>query len=521
MNTDTNQNPVAASRPSRSGFILVYAALLTAMLLASLDQMIFSTALPTIVGELNGLEHMAWVTTAYILAATVVMPLYGKLGDLFGRRLIFIAAIGLFTLGSVVAALSQDMSMLIAGRAVQGLGGGGLMILAQAIIADLVPARERGKYMAPMGAVFGLSAVIGPILGGWLTDEHSWRWALWINVPLGLIAIVVAVVALRIPRPTGTVTIDYAGSALLIIATVCTVLVGTWGGTEYDWTSGTIISLAIAAIAAWIAFIVVERRVAEPVIPPRLFTNRTFVITTVVGMLTAGIGMFAIVGYLPTFLQMAHGVSATESGLLLLPLVGGLMLTASVSGILISRLGRIQPMPIIGTAVVALSAWLLSRIDATTSMTEVCIYLAIAGAGLGLLIQTLVLAAQNEFPAHIVGTVTSSNNYFREVGATLGTAVIGSIFATRLTDRLTESAAALPDGALGNVRALTPSIVEQLPAEAQSTVVTAYTDSLIPLFGYLIPVFILGFLLTLFLRDKPLSTGASEREQTAGTIEQH
>lgn len=498
---------------NKRSFVLVYVALMVAMLLAALDQTIFSTALPTIVGELHGLEHMAWVTTAYILAATVVMPLYGKLGDLLGRRNVFIAAIGLFTLGSVVAALAQSMGMLVTGRAVQGLGGGGLMILAQAIIADLVPARDRARYMAPIGVVFGLSSVVGPILGGWFTDQHSWRWALWMNVPLGILAIAVALIALQLPKPTGQVNVDYWGSALLIIATSCTVLVATWGGTRYEWTSPAIIALAAGAAISWLAFLLVERRAVEPVIPPRMFRNRTFVITTLVGMITAGIGMFAIIAYLPTYLQMVYGTSATESGLLLLPMIAGLMLTATISGSIISKIGRVKALLVVGTAVVAVAAWLLSTIDIATPLWILCCFMAVAGAGIGLLMQTLVLAAQNEFPAHEVGTVTSSNNFFREIGASLGTAVIGSIFASRLADHLATSAAAGALGAVDDVRAITPGIVRQLPSAVRDTIITAYADSLIPLFGYLIPLFLAGWALTFFLKDKALGSTAREHDQ--------
>lgn len=501
--TDPTLDPgMGQSRaPTKRGFAMVYAALIAAMLLAALDQTIFSTALPTIVGELHGLEHMAWVTTAYILAATIVMPLYGKLGDLLGRRPVFITAIGLFTLGSVIAALAQDMTVLVIGRAVQGLGGGGLMILAQAIIADLVPPRDRAKYLAPFGVVFALSSVVGPVLGGWFTDTLSWRWALWMNLPLGVLAIVVALVALRLPKRGERVDIDYWGSGLLIAATTCTVLVATWGGTEYAWASPVILSLAGAAVISWTAFVLVEQRASEPVMPLRLFRNRTFVITTVVGMLTVGIGMFAIIGYLPTYLQMVYGVSATESGLLLLPMIAGLLLTSISSGTLISRLGRVKALLVAGTAIIAFAAGLLATIGTGTSLWVLSGYLVLAGAGLGLLMQTLVLAAQSEFPADEVGTVTSSNNFFREVGASLGTAVIGSVFASRLTDRLAGSPGLEQ---FGDVHSLTPSAVRALPQAAQDVVVNAYADSLVPLFGYLVPVFVLGWLLTVFLKDKVL-----------------
>ncbi|GLY03774.1 MDR family MFS transporter [Actinoplanes sp. NBRC 101535] len=487
-------------------FALVYAALLTAMLLGALDQTIFSTALPTIVGELDGLAHMAWVTTAYILAATIGMPVYGKLGDLIGRKVVFIAAIGFFVAGSVVAALAGGMGALIAGRALQGLGGGGLMIISQAIVADLVPPRERAKFLAPMGAVFGVASVAGPLLGGWFTDEHSWRWAFWINVPLGLLAIAIAMVALRLPSHTGErPRLDYLGTVLMASAVTCTVLFATWGGTEYAWSDPIILGLAAGAVAGWAAFLLVQRRAAEPIIPLHLFRNPIFVVATLLGMLVVGVAMFAVVGYLPTYLQMVHGVSATESGLLMLPMVVGIMVTALTSGALLGRTGRYKIYPIAGTALLIVDAALLSQVTVSTPLWVICGYLMLTGAGIGLMMQTLVLAVQNAFPAREVGTVTSANNFFREIGATLGTAVVGAVFADRLTDRL---ATALPVGASGTTdsASLTPALVRSLPDGVRDAVITAYSDALVPIFGYLIPVLAIGLILAVMLKEKPLAT---------------
>ncbi|GAA1611844.1 MDR family MFS transporter [Actinoplanes couchii] len=494
-------------------FLLVYAALLVAMLLGALDQTIFSTALPTIVGELHGLEHMAWVTTAYILAATIGMPVYGKLGDLIGHKIVFVAAIGFFVAGSVVAALAGGMPALITGRALQGLGGGGLMIISQAIVADLVPPRERAKFLAPMGAVFGIASVAGPLLGGWFTDQHSWRWAFWINVPLGAVAIGVALFALRLPRRNRTVRLDYPGTALMAVAVTCTVLFATWGGTEYDWSDPIILGLGAAAVATWAAFLLSQRSAAEPIIPLHLFRNSIFVVATLLGMLVVGVAMFAIVGYLPTYLQMVYGVSATESGLLMLPMVVGIMATALTSGALLGRTGKYKIYPIAGTGLLIVFAALVSRIGIDTPLWVICAYLVIAGAGIGLMMQTLVLAVQNAFPQSEVGTVTSANNFFREIGATLGTAVVGAVFASRLTDRL---ATALPTGgALTDSHSLTPALVRALPETVREAVVTAYADALVPIFGYLIPVLVAGLILAFTLKEKPLATRAEDPEPAA------
>ncbi|MGW0436676.1 MDR family MFS transporter [Micromonospora sp. NPDC003197] len=499
--------PVESSPNRARHFGLVYAALLVAMLLGALDQTIFSTALPTIVGELHGLEHMAWVTTAYILAATIGMPVYGKLGDLIGHKIVFIAAIGFFVAGSVVAALADGMAALIAGRALQGLGGGGLMILSQAIVADLVPPRERAKFLAPMGAVFGIASVAGPLLGGWFTDEHSWRWAFWINVPLGALAIAIALFALRLPKRDTQARLDYLGTMLMAVAVTCTVLFATWGGTEYAWSDPIILGLGAGAIAGWVAFLVSQRYAAEPIIPLHLFRNPIFVVATLLGLLVVGVAMFAIIGYLPTYLQMVYGVSATESGLLMLPMVAGIMTTALSSGALLSRTGRYKIYPIVGTVLLILFAALLSQVTVDTALWVVCAYLFVAGMGVGLLMQNLVLAVQNAFPTREVGTVTSANNFFREIGATLGTAIVGAAFANRLTDRL---ATVLPTGINGagdvsDSHSLTPALVRALPDDLRNAVISAYADALLPVFGFSIPVLVVGLVLALILKEKPLA----------------
>lgn len=501
-----------ALRPRHFG--LIYASLMVAMLLGALDQMIFSTALPTIVGELRGVEHMAWVTTAYILTATIGMPIYGKLGDLIGHRAVLLVAIGLFLGGSVLCGLATGMGALIAGRAVQGLGGGGLMIISQAIIADLVPPRERAKYLAPMGAVFGLASVAGPLLGGWFTDVHSWRWAFWVNLPLGLLAASVALIALRLPRRAVVVRIDYLGTVLMVVAVTCTVLLATWGGTEYAWSDPIIMGLGVGAVVAWVGFGAAQCRAAEPIIPLHLFRSPIFVVATLLGMIVVGGAMFAVIGYMPTYLQMVYGTSATLSGLLLVPMVVGIMVTTTSSGFLISRTGRYKPFPVAGTALLIAAALLLSRLTVDTPLWVLCTYLAMVGAGVGLMMQTLVLAVQNDFPVQQVGTVTSANNFFREIGATLGTAVVGAAFAGRLTDRLATTVPAGAGGAVGNSDSLTPEDVRALPADLHAIVADAYVHALVPIFLHLVPVFLLGLILALVLPEKPLATSNGQDDTT-------
>ena len=486
-------------------FGMIFAGLMLTMLLSSLDQTIVSTALPTIVGELNGIEHMAWVTTAYILAATIAMPVYGKIGDLIGRKALFLAGITIFLAGSAIAGAAQDMTWLIIGRAVQGLGGGGLMITSQAIIADLVPPRQRAKYMAPIGAVFGLSSVAGPLLGGWFTDGIGWRWAFWINLPIGLLALAVCAVVLRLPKRAVTAKLDYLGFMLMAAAVACTVLVADWGGTEYAWTDPVLLGTAAAGVLAWVLFFVQEGRAAEPLIPLRLFRSRIFNVATLIGMIVIGVGMFAVVGYLPTYLQMVYGVSATESGLLLIPMVVGIMATAIPSGQLISRTGRYKIYPVIGTVLVGVAAFMMSTLDVDSSILLVCGYVAVLGAGVGLMMQTLVLAVQNDFPASDVGTATSANNFFREIGATLGIAAVGAIFTDRLTGQLATRLDAAAAQAVGNTNALTPQAVHSLPEAAQDAVIAAYHHALTPIFGYMVALFAAGLVLALLLPEKELA----------------
>lgn len=491
-------------KSDRRHILLVFAGLMVAMLLASLDQMIFSTALPTIVGDLNGVDHMLWVTTAYILASTIMLPVYGKLGDQIGRKSLFIFAIAVFIAGSIIGGLAGDMTWLIIGRTVQGLGGGGLMILAQAIIADVVPARERGKYMGIMGGVFALATVAGPLLGGWFTEGIGWRWAFWMNIPLGLLAIVSAMFFLKLPKPERrNLDLDIAGMVLIGVASTCLVLTTSWAGNTYAWNSPVIIGLIVASVLAVVAFFAVERRAAEPIMPVQLFKERNFNITTGAGLII-GIAMFGAMAYMPTYLQMVTGANATQSGLLMVPMMAGLLVTSIGSGQLVSKTGRYKWLPITGTAIVAGSLYLLSTMSPDTPVPVLCTYLAIMGIGLGMGMQLLVLIVQDTFPATWVGTATAANNYFRQIGAALGSAIVGSLFVSRLNDALTQTLPA-SDGA-GSSNSFTPSLVQSLPPDVQTIIVNAYNEALTPIFLLLVPVVLVAVLLLCFVHEKPLST---------------
>ncbi|TKV57177.1 MFS transporter [Nakamurella flava] len=480
------------------------------MLLSSLDQTIVSTAMPTIVGDLGGVAHMTWVTTAYLLATTIAMPIYGKFGDIFGRRNLFLIAIALFTLASLGAALSTNFWEFVVFRGIQGLGGGGLMILSQAIIADIVPARERGKYLAPMGAVFGVSSIGGPLLGGLFTDHLSWEWCFWINIPVGVIAFAIAWKTLSLPRKHNTSRVDYLGIVLLSAATTCLILFTDWGGKQYEWTSPTILGLMAAFVAAVIAFIVVENRAEQPVIPLALFRNRAFVLATTIG-LVLGLAMFSALAFMPTFLQMASGTSASVSGLLMIPMIVGLIGTLTVSMRHITKTGRYKIFPILGAVVTALGMLWMTTLAGNTPIWLICAMLFVLGAGLGFIMQVIVLVVQNAVDPHDVGTATSTNNYFREVGASLGVAIFGSIFTSRLVEGLGSAFAANPAQAATSgldPASLVPAQVKAVGEPLHTAIVDSYASALAPVFWYLIPAVLVALVLAFWLPEIPLSDEA-------------
>ena len=492
---------------------LIFVALMLAIFLAALDQTIVATALPTIVGDLHGVNHMTWVTTAYLMTATIGLPIYGKLGDLFGRKGLFIFAITIFLTGSVLSGLSQNMNELIIFRGLQGIGAGGLMIGAQSIIGDIVSPRERGKYMGLIGSMFGVATVAGPLAGGWLTDDVSWRWVFYVNVPIGIIALGVVIVALHVKPDRQKHKLDYLGMLLLASVSACAVLFSVWGGTTYKWTSPVIIGLGAGFLVLAALFVLVEHHAAEPIIPLRLFRNRSFNLAAAIGAVV-GVAMFGAVSYLGFFLQMVDHVSATVSGLLMLPFVGGLLVSSVVSGQLVTFTGRYKIYPILGTGIGCLGLGLLSRMTVTSTRLENGIYMAVMGFGIGLVMQILILIVQNGASVRDLGSSTAAANYFRQIGGTVGSGVVGAVFASRLAHRAKEL---LPPGAgahVASVQALTPKTLDAMPPDIKHALVAAYAYALPPIFLALVPMMAFGFVLAFFVKEVRLRTTLGDETES-------
>ncbi len=484
--------------------LAVYVGLMLAMAVASLDQTIVATALPTIVGELGGLAHIGWVATAYLVTSTAAAVIYGRLSDLHDRKRVFQSALVVFLAGSALAGVSHTLGQLIAFRALQGVGGGGLMALTLAVVADLVPPRQRGRYAGYLGGVLALATVAGPLVGGFLVDHAGWRWIFYVNLPIGLAAFGVIGARLRLPpRPARAARFDLPGAALLVAAVGCAVLVASWGGTQYAWTSPQVLTLAAAAALALGLLVVVERRAAEPLLPLALFANPVIAVTSAVGLLT-GVVLLGSLAFLPLFLQVAKGVSATSSGLLVLPLMVGVLGASVVTGRLVTRSGRYKPFPVAGSAVMTASYWLLSQVGTATPRTVVTGEMVLLGVGIGLTMQVLVVAGQNAVEHRHLGVVTSLAQFFRELGGSVGVAVFGAIFASRLGAELARRLPGRDAGALGGSLRGGPAQLRTLTPTVHHALAQAVAAAVDTVFAWALPFAALAFLLTLLLRELPL-----------------
>ncbi len=503
----TRAQTTATADPESSGTLVspqrrnfVFLAIVLGMLLAALDQTIVATALPTIVADLGGAGHRSWMVTSYLLASTIITALVGRLGDLFGRKLVFQAAVTFFLIGSVLCGLSQSMVMLVGARALQGIGGGAITVTATALIGEVIPMRDRGRYQGALGAVFGVTTVIGPLLGGYFTDHLTWRWAFWINVPVSIVVFFVAAAAIPTLAARGRAVIDYAGIVSVGLGATGLTLATSWGGTTYPWSSATIIGLFVGSAAALGMFVWIEGRVAAPILPTRLFGNPVFTVCCVLSFVV-GFAMLGALTFLPTYMQFVDGVSATTSGLRTLPMVAGMLLTSMGSGVLVGRTGRYKIFPVAGTAVMALAFLLMSRMDSSTSALLQSVYLFILGAGIGLCMQVLVLIVQNTSRFDDLGVATSGVTFFRTIGSSFGAAIFGSLFTNFLRGRIGPALAA--SGA-SPAAANSPEALHRLPRATAAPIVDAYAASLTQVFLWAVPVALVGLTLSLFLREVPL-----------------
>ncbi len=508
-----NHDQANANRSHRE-ILIIMSALMMAMLLAALDQTIVATALPTIASDLHGLNEYSWVATAYLLTSAIVTPIYGKLGDLFGRKKLFQISIIIFLIGSALSGLSQTMHQLIIFRALQGIGGGGLISLVLAIIGDIVPPRQRGRYQGYFGAVFGVASVAGPLLGGFLSGTHSilgvsgWRWIFYINLPLGVLALAAVAARLHLPSFKLQHKVDYVGAALLTVSVVSILLVSVWAGIQYAWSSPQIIWLLIAFLVFGVAFALWERKASEPLIPLQLFKNDIVTVSVLMSILT-GIAMFATILYIPMYQQVARGYSPTVSGLLMIPLVIGMMAASITSGRLVTKTGRYKIYPIIGTLLLGIGIWLFSHVSLTTSQLDLSLWMVVIGLGLGSFMQIPTLAVQNAVDTKQMGTATATTTFFRSIGSALGGAIFGSILISRLTAHIEKL---LPSAGAGKA-AISTSALESsnqalvnLPAFVRHDILQAYVMSFHDMFLLGLPIVAGAFITALVLREAPLRT---------------
>ncbi|MET9877340.1 MDR family MFS transporter [Actinacidiphila glaucinigra] len=508
-----------AETPQRSVRVVLF-GLMIAMLLAMLDNMIIGTAMPTIVGELGGLEHLSWVVTAYTLATAASTPVWGKLGDLYGRKGIFMSSIVIFLIGSALSGMAQDMGQLIAFRAVQGLGAGGLIVGVMAIIGDLIPPRERGKYQGMMAGVMAVAMIGGPLVGGYITDNWGWRWSFYINLPLGVVALFMISAVLHLPKKQIKTSIDYLGTVLLTIGITSLVLLTTWGGNQYEWGSPQILGLLVLGVAALAGFLYVETRVAEPVIPLHIFRSRNFSLISVIGFLV-GFVMFGAMTFLPLFQQIVQGASATNSGLLLLPLLLSMMVVSLIAGRVTTQTGKYKIFPIVGGGLMTVGLYLLSTMDTGTSRFVSGVWMAVLGAGMGFLMQITMLIAQNSVEMKDMGVGSSSSTLFRTIGGSFGVALFGAIFTHQvqntMTDRLGEAAA----GATSGAAQMDPAGLAKLAPPVKDAYLHAVAGGTHHVFLWGAVVSVIGFLLAFFVKEIPLRSAptAPSTEEAVAAVE--
>ncbi|AXG78506.1 MDR family MFS transporter [Streptomyces paludis] len=506
----TQDDPRSPSQAQPRSVRVVLLALMIAMLLAMLDNMIIGTAMPTIVGELGGLAHLSWVVTAYTLATAASTPIWGKLGDLYGRKSVFLTSIVVFLIGSALSGMAQDMGQLIGFRAIQGLGAGGLMVGVMAIIGDLIPPRERGKYQGMMAGVMALAMIGGPLVGGTITDHLGWRWSFYINLPLGAVALAMITIVLQLPaKDPGKAKVDYLGAGLLAAGITAIVLVTTWGGTEYDWTSPVILLLIFGGIAALVGFVAVQRQTAEPIMPLHIFGDRNFSLMSVIGFLV-GFVMFGAVLFLPLYQQAVQGASATNSGLLLLPMLLSMMLVSLVAGRVTTSTGRYKIFPIMGSGLMVAGLFLLAQMDTGTSRLTSGLYMAVLGAGMGCLMQITMLVAQNSVEMKDMGVGSSTTTLFRTLGGSFGAAIMGALFTSRVQHEMSQAGGAAA-GAASQSAQLDAASLAKLPDVAREAYQHAVSSGTHAAFTLGAAVAVVGFVAAFFVKEVPLR-GAGPQE---------